>query len=274
MATGAPQREYLVFTSAGVNSRIHCWIKDSTRCFDLCIVNYSDRVGLHRESADIYFECQGGKFSNLHRVNSLCPDLLARYKAIWVADDDIIISTSAINQLFSIFSRKQLTLLQPAFCIRSKISHPITKRKLFTGIRYTNFVEMTCPVIERDFLLRFLAVYDPALVGFGIDWWMLNLREEHELVAISDEICCVNPHDRFKENAMREITRLQSNAERIGTWQMIKTKYGLRQFDHQVARREYRNISAVLSVLPSYLYDCFVGYTIRLLQKNQLIKGL
>lgn len=271
---GAHKRDYLVFTSAGNNSNIHSWVKDPVRDFDLCIVNYSGKAGLHKESADIYFKFQGGKFSNLHRVNALCPDLLNQYKAIWVADDDVIMSTSQINQLFAIHSRTELTLLQPAFCIRSKISHSITKRKLLTRIRYTNFVEMTCPVIERSFLLRFLNVYDPALVGFGIDWWMLNLLEPDERVAISDEICCINPHDVHKKGAVREITRLQSNAARINTWQVIKEKYGLRQFEQQVFRKEYRNAAAVFGALPGYLYDFCMGCMIRLLQKTQLIKGL
>lgn len=268
------QRDYLVFTSAGNNSNVHLWIEDPERCFDLCIVNYSDQAGLHKESADVYFEFPGGKFSNLHRVNCLYPDLLGRYKAIWVVDDDVIISTSAINQLFLTHTQKKLTLLQPAFCIRSKISHKITRRKLFTRIRYTNFIEITCPVMEQSFLSRFLLVYDPTLVGFGIDWWMLNLLEANEQVAISDDICCINPHDVYKQGAVREITRLQSNTERINTWQMIKQKYGLRQFKHQVLHKEYRNPGAVLYALPEYLYDFCMGCMIRLLKKTQLIKGL
>lgn len=269
-----PQRDYLVFTSAGSNSNLHLWIKSPDRCFDLCVVNYSEQAGLHKEHADIYFESRGSKFSNLHWVYRLYPDLLSAYKAIWVVDDDVIISTSAINQLFSIHSLHDLTLLQPAFCIRGKISHPITKRKFFTGIRYTNFIEMTCPVIERDFLLRFLAVYDPVLVGFGIDWWMLNLLRDGEQVAISDDICCINPYDIAKKGATREISRLQSDDERIKTWQTIKSKHGLQQFEKRVLHQEYRNVGEMLFSVPGYFYDFFIGYLIRLVQRTRLIKGL
>lgn len=45
--------------------------------------------------------------------------------------------------------------------------HPTAK------LRYTNFVEMACPLFRRDELDAFMSVYDPDLVGYGTDRWFL-----------------------------------------------------------------------------------------------------
>ncbi|ACE83665.1 hypothetical protein [Cellvibrio japonicus] len=268
------RKDYLVFTSAGENARVHLWKKGAEPDFDVCIVNYSSVPGLHKSEADIYYQSKGSKLGNLQWVCRINPDLLNSYSAIWVADDDIVIDAASINRLFALHREKRLTLLQPAFSLRGKISHPITRRQLFTSIRYTNFVEITCPVVEPHFMQRFLEVYDPALVGFGIDWWMLNLLGPGDKVAISDIITCVNPFDIYKKDGQREILRLQSNEQRIKTWMAIKQKYQLQQFEKQELGCEYKNALALLYSLPGFVYDYLVGGSLRLLKKTGWVRGL
>ena len=76
--------------------------------------------------------------------------LLSRYSAILVMDDDVLISGSSISRLFEIRERHDLWALQAAFSPRGKISWPITEARRRNALRFTNFIEMTCPLFRRD----------------------------------------------------------------------------------------------------------------------------
>jgi hypothetical protein len=225
---GAPKREYLVFTSAGDHSNLAVWL-DGRRNFDLWITYYGQDKGRFKEIADFYNCRRGAKFPNFYHVYQNWRDILDHYQAIMVMDDDIIIDATAISRLFELRDQFDLWLLQPAFDSNGKISHPITKAKPGLLLRYVNFVEVTCPLFKKEKLDRFMSVYDPALVGWGIDWWFL-----HELgpdlagkVAIIDEVICINPHDSTK-GGQREIDLIETKRERMARWKEFKTRYQIR----------------------------------------------
>ena len=163
-----------------------------------------------------YWVCRkGSKFQNLRAAYQRWPDKFVRYEAVLVLDDDVLIRASDIDRLFAIRTAHDLWLLQPAFDPRGKISWEITKVNPHCRLRYTNFVEMTCPLFRQDKLADFMAVYDPELVGFGMDWWFLHVlgTDLRGRVAVIDEIVCLNPHDRTK-GRVREINRLQPDEVR------------------------------------------------------------
>jgi hypothetical protein len=225
---GTPSRPYLVFTSAGDQGNVLPWL-EGRRNFDLWVTYYGHQGHLYRDVASFYNRRRGSKFQNLLFAFQTWPHLFAHYEAILVMDDDIRIGGREISRLFELRAELDLWLLQPAFRPRGKISHPITRLDHSTRWRYTNFVEVTCPLFRRDKLDAFLKVYDPVLVGFGIDWWFMEvLGEDLEgKVAIIDEISCVNPPDWVKEG-QREIDRLQPLSQRIAIWKEIRSKYGIR----------------------------------------------
>lgn len=256
-------RKYLVFTSAGENANIKQWLAGDNRIFDLCVVNYSDVDNLHKSDADYYYQLKGGKFPNLQKIYFDNRDILNQYDAVWIADDDIIIDTRSINELFITHTEKSLTLLQPSFRATGKVSFPITRRRLLTSLRYTNFVEMTCPVFKKVFLIKFLEVFDPALVGWGTDWWFLNLINPEDKVAISDEVSCINPFDRYKKGGAREIVKLQSDDERMNTWRRIKAEQNLNTFKQQVTDTVPRDFKKLLIAIPA----CTVDFVARIKQK-------
>lgn len=84
---------------------------------------------------------------------------------------------SGINRCFVLREQFDLWLLQPAFDPAGKISHGITRVLPGPTLRYTNFIEMTCPLFEKAALDRFMAVFDPDLKGWGADWWFLQVSE-------------------------------------------------------------------------------------------------
>ena len=90
---------------------------------------------------------------------------------IFVLDDDLIFTGTDISRLFNIMKKEDLLLLQPAFDKRGKISFKLNEVHPFSYLRYTNFVENTCPMFTQAELLNFIQKFDPRLNGWGIDFW-------------------------------------------------------------------------------------------------------
>lgn len=214
----------LVFSSVGDNHSIKHWLQGQ-KDFDLWIAYYGDSNPPELSGIDFCFSRKGGKFPNFFSLYQTHSELIKRYDAIALLDDDLILSTEDINTLFAIQSVYELLLLQPAFSHEGKISHAITQQTESSLLRCTNFVEVTCPFFATSQLCAFMAVYDPALVGFGIDWWYLDyLKLPKGKIAVVDAIPCINPLDASKQRG-REIEHLQSNAVRYAHWQQIKQQH-------------------------------------------------
>jgi hypothetical protein len=222
-----PTSRNLVFTSAGDRANLRGWLR-GRRDFDLWVAYYGDQPGTYRELSEFYLSRKGAKFQNLHHCYQRFRHLIARYDAVMVLDDDIRIDATALTRLFDIRREFGLWALQPAFRSRGKISWDITRARPTTKLRYTNFIEMTCPLFRRDKLDAFMAVFDPELVGYGEDWWFLKTLGNDLAchVAIVDEVTCVNPHDRSKGGA-REIDRLESKTDREAVWERVRQRHGL-----------------------------------------------
>jgi hypothetical protein len=221
------QNKYLVYTSAGDRSNLRYWLKGK-RNFDLWVTYYGDEGEKYKDVADHYNKRKGGKFPNLHYVYREWPDRLASYDAIMVMDDDIIMSGGEISRLFELRARYDLWVCQPAYSLQGKHYHPITEVRPGNLLRYTNFVEVTCPVFLKGKLDDFMKVYDPVLIGLGVDWWFLHVfgPDLKGKVAVIDAVTCLNPQDEAK-GGLREIDRLQPTSARTGVWFDIKKRYGI-----------------------------------------------
>lgn len=267
------RRRYLVFTSAGDRSSIHRWI-NGPRNFDLWICYYGDHPGSLRGMADRYLERKGTKFQNLHFCYLSQPEAFQQYDAVMVLDDDLLIGARALNQLFEIREQLDLWLLQPAFRPVGKISWDITRVRPTSHLRYTSFVEMTCPLFRRDKLDDFMAVFDPAIAGYGEDWWFLhNLGQESRgRVAIVDSVTCVNPFDSAK-GGRREIDRASNDEQRKAIWDRLKSQYGLdeqrrMQAEYgRIRKPAFRAWVAVIGHLPDRLRSIARALAWRALQR-------
>lgn len=226
-ATPASGSNNLVFTSAGDRSNLRGWLK-GRRDFDLWIVYYGDQPGLFQEICNFHVSRKGSKFQNLHYCYGQWPRELSRYDAVMVMDDDIVIDATGITRLFEIRRELDLWALQPAFRRAGKISWEITAVHPTAKLRYTNFIEMACPLFRRDKLDAFMQVYDPDLVGYGADWWFLHTlgADVRNRVAVVDAVTCINPYDQ-KKGGVREIDTLQSHEKRKEVWERMKARYGL-----------------------------------------------
>ena len=221
-------RRYLVFTSAGDRHAVPSWLA-ATRDFDLWVAWYGKGPDSLESQADYYLRRAGSKFQNLHYCFQRWPELLERYEAVMVMDDDIRISPAKIDTLFALRRKHDLWALQPAFSPLGKLSYHINRVQRECLHRFVDFIEMTCPLFRTDKLCDFLRVYDPELVGWGCDWWFMHTmgRDLRGRVAIVDSVVCVNPRDSWKPGGVREIDVLQSAEKRRATWLRIRESRGI-----------------------------------------------
>ncbi len=245
-----PRFRDLVFTSAGPHTCAALWLNGNP-AFDLWITDYGgcDRALLGE--AQYAASRTGSKFQNLLAAWKAAPEVFAAYEAVFVLDDDIRLEAAAINRLFEIRREFDLTVLQPAYDPAGKISHAITRARPTARIRFTNFVEVTCPLFRRESLIAFLRHYDPELSGYGIDWWYCEmLGDLPGRLAIVDEVICLNPEDSLKGG--REIDRLQDYGARKRAWEAVKRKHGLA--GERAGTRTFRTLAAPREV-GRYLAD-------------------
>lgn len=227
------------------------------RHFDIWICDYGEQAGRYKDIVEFYSKRKGGKFPNLYWCYQHYKDRLSQYEAILVSDDDMLIDTQSINRLFEIRTQYDLWALQPANRLKGKVSTKITRTRPFRKLRFTNFVEMAYPLIRTDKLFQYLEVYDPILVGWGNDWWLMhtlgtNLRNR---VAIVDAVDCINPHDTDK-GGHREISKLQPTRQRRMVWEEIKQQFGIREYKRITYKSELlirKNMSRSFLIIFEYL---------------------
>jgi hypothetical protein len=129
-------------------------------------------------------------------------------------------NSDQISKMFLIAEQFGFWVCQPAFADSGKISHQITRQQTKDCIRIVNFVEVTCPLFQRDKLEAFMRVYDGSLTGWGIDFWFANILDARRRArfAVVDRVVVVNRKDEDKPGRFREIDLLQPARERQSQW--------------------------------------------------------
>jgi hypothetical protein len=238
----------LLFTSAGKNAIIEKYWIDKDRKYDIFLCYYGDETNKPLlPFVDYYVERKGSKIQNFHyfwtnqkqtEFNIIQNDInkpefnIKNYDYYYIVDDDIIISTKAINSLFKIINDFSLDIIQPAFVPKkSRISHSITRAIPNIFLRYTNFIEINTPFFSKSALEKCMNIYDPTLVGYGIDYlfiWHLGKENKYKF-AIIDAIKCINP---FFD--VRQIDILQPFDDRVKNWKSVMEKNNIKMWKHEV----------------------------------------
>ncbi len=223
-------KKYLVFTSAGNNTNFdNLWTGDNKE-YDLWVVYYGDddsKYERYKNKVDKIWKRKGSKFQNfLYIYNNYYNDLMS-YDRFYIVDDDIIMDTKAINDLFKISEKYDLWICQPAFLPESKISHPLTLVQPGNILRYTNFVEVNTPVFSKIALIKFMKYMHESLIGWGIDYLYIwaNGMDVQDKYAVIDSITCINPHDNVKQGK-RELNNIKNVNERAYIWFEYAKKIG------------------------------------------------
>ena len=241
-------KENLVFTSFGDNHNIEkFWnSRPQQKSFDILGVYYGDRVDppVGKETFSKMYKRKGGKFQNFCYFYNHYPDIFKKYKYVAIWDDDIIIDTIQINEMFRIMKEYGLTIGMPSFSEKGKISHWITKHKPGRLLTFTNFIEMNVPIFDRSvlpMLTRQMGLTVCTLTGYGIDHIYMNLlRDKKYRFAVVHGIVCINPNDCQKNDKKREIDKLQPTHERKKAYEEIKRNTGIRDIQFVEYETIYR----------------------------------
>lgn len=192
-----------------------------------------------------------------------------------VADDDIIISTESLNNLFELIAKEKFTILVPAFSRFGKISHQTTERKLRSEYRITNFAEVTCPIFNTPALMDFMDIYRPELGQcFGVDWWYLDFfkKTTASTIAISDKFYCINPYEFTKGTATREIDSHYSDAQRWKLWEAMKLELQINSFKKEIYAQKNNTWFTVLRMAPLFLMEIMFDRIYKLLKGNGFLR--
>jgi len=241
-----PNKKNLVFSSVGDNTNFHNLWLYKNRNYDIYVIYYGDdeeKYNMYKEKVDFIERRKGSKFQNFHYLYRNKPNLINHYERFFILDDDIIFDnisnpindSNPINEMFNISKEYDLWLCGPTFKKdgRSKISWNITINQPNNLLRYTNFVEVNTPLFNKYALDKFMRYYDPALIGWGIDYlysYALLVNTDIEIymkkIALIDKITCVNPIDEYKNNS-RELYKLKNANNREKIWLEFKRKNGI-----------------------------------------------
>jgi hypothetical protein len=128
---------------------------------------------------------------------------------------------------------------------------------------------MGCPLFNKDSIYKFMATYNPVLIGYGIDHWFINVIGIHKKkIAIIDDITCTNPHTFFKQH-VREIDILQKESIRIKIWHDIQKKYNLQQYQKEQLVFECikKPIINIMIAYTLYYRNSIMGIVYKILNK-------
>jgi len=188
----ANRRRNLVVLRANDQSLHTQWpinIDEADRNWDLLISWYGREIPQEKLRCE-YFTHQPNdrKFSAIHKL-FLEDSPLLDYENIYLPDDDLMTSWGDINKLFNIFRLERLDLAQPSLVPTSFVTHPVTAQNPEFFLRYTNFVELMCPVFTQESLRTCLPTFEASFSGFGLDHiWSSLLGRIPGRIAIIDDI--------------------------------------------------------------------------------------
>jgi hypothetical protein len=222
----------LVFTSAGDNTNFDELWFDSKRGYKVWVVYYGDDDEIYekyKSKVDYIERRKGSKFQNFYHIWKT-KQLDKKFDRFFILDDDIVINTKDINNMFMMSEQCNLSICGPSFDNESKISWKVTKSVEGSVLRFTNWVEVNVPLFDKTAIKKLMDIYDESLIGWGVDYLYMwaNGIDERQKFAIIDMVKCTNPKDDRK-GGERELKKVKDWDKRSKTWEMFRDKNGIEE---------------------------------------------
>lgn len=181
-------RKNLLIVRAGDSSLHPRWIASwRARNFDLLVSYYGATEGRFRADADLYHAMRGPRWPGHHAIFSQGREMIGRYDRIGFACDDLEADANTWNRLFDTCDWYALDLAQPA--IEGHTSRDITQPQPGCLLRYTNYVEVMCPVLSRRAVARLAPTFSESVSGWGLPHlWAHLLPYPHYRLAVIDSV--------------------------------------------------------------------------------------
>jgi hypothetical protein len=215
-----PTRKNLVVVRAGNDSFHPQWIKGESRNFDLFTSYYEEPSQELGQRGEFCESVPGLKWPELAKLIQTKRDLLLSYEACWFPDDDLLADARTISRMFDLFHEYDLWLAQPALGKGSYLTYDNLARLAGSRIRFSGFVEIMCPIFQRETLALLSPTFSFNATGWGLDFlWPYFLNYPRNRIAILDETPVVHTRpagsgsfyvqcDRIKIDPRKEMSDL------------------------------------------------------------------
>jgi|LakMenEpi03Aug12_release.lakeMendotaPanAssembly.Ray.scaffolds.fasta_scaffold155550_3 hypothetical protein len=181
-------KKNLIISPVGDNNFVRYWVGPNDN-FDIILLYYSkDTLEYDKLMSENFkiTKINGEKWHIIKNYLIENPNLIEEYETFWFPDDDLKIDNNYINELFNIHNEYKLSLSQPASI--GHTSHKITRPQNFK-LRYTNFVEVMCPIMSKNTLKLLFETFTITESGWGLDLlWPKLLGYPKDKIAIIDKI--------------------------------------------------------------------------------------
>jgi len=182
-------RRNLVVVRAGKNSLHAQWLDaGQDRNWDLVVSVYDPDASFDHGEDVVVVKQRGGKWDGLYALFSQS-DILSRYDYVWLPDDDIATSSSAIGAIFDAMRLYQLEVAQPSLTHDSYSTHFALMSCPGFFLRYTNYIEVMVPCLKTDLFQTILEDCKTSMSGWGLDYIWCRLSEHaYYKAAIIDQV--------------------------------------------------------------------------------------
>lgn len=179
----SPAHKWCIISAVGNNSQHRHWIS-STQKYDVHLIVYDNTYEKYKSDTPFIRKSEGYKFQLVYKYLQENKQFIDHYDYFYLPDDDIYIEPEQINKLFRCMKKYGLAIAQPAIA-NSYYSHSHTRKKWFSKIRYTNFVEIMQPCFSRDAIKKTLFTFNENSSGWGLDFhWgeLVDFRKKNMAV--------------------------------------------------------------------------------------------
>jgi hypothetical protein len=161
-------RSNLLVVRAGDSSLHPTWLAgEGSRNFDILVSYFGNQPDRYREQAEHYHTMHGPRWPAHDVICRNHQGILAAYQHVCFACDDLVAELDTWNRLFTLCRRYDLDLAQPG--IEGYTNHDFTRPVEGCVLRYTNFVEIMCPVFSARALRVLCKTFGYSVSGWGLD---------------------------------------------------------------------------------------------------------
>jgi len=143
------------------------------------------RSGRHDVSLEVSGVGGAGKFTNLNRL--LDATIPNDYDWLLIVDDDVVLPSRFLEVFLLAAEHFDFRIVQPAHCMLSHASWPMTRRSPFAIARATNFVEIGPVTALHREAIPSLTPFPADGMGYGLDFeWAKTARERRWSIGVVD----------------------------------------------------------------------------------------